>query len=97
MPSLSHEGFIALVRETPAFVADLLRDLFDLHLPAFTEVRLVEASLSELIPAEYHADAVVLLYVDGRPAFGSIVEAQLREDDRKRFTWPVYAVNARAR
>jgi len=97
MPSFLHEGAIALVRENPAFIADLMREVLHIDVPAFTEARLVEASLNELIPAEYHADAVVLLSIAGRPAFGSILEAQLQEDERKCFTWPAYAVNARAR
>lgn len=96
MPSLLHEGLIALIREKPEFAADLLREILHVQVPQFTEARLAEASLNELIPAEYHADAVVL-FVDGRPVFGSIFEAQLQEDARKRFTWPSYAVNARAR
>ena len=49
-----------------------------------------------MVPAEYHADAVVL-FVEDRPVFGAIVEAQLQRDERKRYTWPQYAVGARAR
>jgi hypothetical protein len=96
MPSLLHEGLIALIREKPEFAADLLREILHVQVPQFTEARLAEASLNELIPAEYHADAVVL-FVDGRPVFGCIFEAQLQEDAGKRFTWPAYAINARAR
>jgi hypothetical protein len=96
MPSLLHEGLIALIREKPEFAAGLLREILHVDVPRFTEARLAEASLNELVPAEYHADAVVL-FVDGKPVFGSVFEAQLQEDDRKRFTWPAYAVNARAR
>ena len=65
-------------------------------MPPFTEARLAEAALTDLVPTEYRADAVVLL-VDGEPVFGVILEAQLREDPDKRFTWPLYAVSARAR
>jgi hypothetical protein len=96
MPSLLHEGIIALVRERPELAADLLRELLHVSLPAFTEARLAEATLNELVPTEYRADAVVLL-VDGRPVFGIILEAQLRVDPSKPFTWPMYAVSARAR
>jgi hypothetical protein len=52
------------------------------------------------VPVEYHADAVVLFVdvVDNhKPVFGTIFEVQLQRDDRKRFTWPLYAVAARAR
>jgi len=49
-----------------------------------------------LLPTEYRADAVIL-FVDRKPVFGVILEAQLREDPDKRFVWPVYAMSARAR
>jgi len=96
MPSLLHEGIVALVREKPQLAADLLRELLGVAVPRFTEARLAEASLNELVPTEYRADAVVLL-VDDTPVFGIIVEAQLGVDPDKPFTWPMYAVSARAR
>jgi hypothetical protein len=96
MPSLLHEGIIALVRERPELAAELLRELLHVEVPEFTEARLAEASLNDIVPTEYHADAVVLL-VAGKPVFGIILEAQLQDDGNKRFTWPMYAVSARAR
>lgn len=96
MPSFLHEGLLELVRDHPAFAADLLTQLLGVDLPHFTEARLADATLNEPVPVEYHADAVVL-FVDGKPVFGAIVEAQLQRDDRKRYTWPLYAVGARAR
>jgi len=96
MPSLLHEGFLLLIRDQPALVATLLADLLGVEVPRFTDARLTEAALHELVPVEYHADAVVLL-VEDRPVFGVIVEAQLQADPRKRYTWPLYAVAARAR
>ena len=94
MPSLLHEGIVALVREKPELAADLLRELLGVAVPQFTEARLAETSLNELVPTEYRADAVVLL-VDDTPVFGIIVEAQLGIDADKPFTWPMYAVSAR--
>lgn len=38
-----------------------------------------------------------MLLLNGAPVLGIIVEAQLSADERKRFVWPVYAVNLRAR
>jgi hypothetical protein len=96
MPSLLHEGIVALVREKPELAADLLRELLHVSVPAFTEARLAEASLNDLVPTEYRADAVVLL-VDDQLVFGIIVEAQLQVDRDKHFTWPMYAISARAR
>jgi hypothetical protein len=100
-PSLNHEGVIALVRDRPAFAASLLRDLLHVEVPHFTEARLTEATLNQLVPVEYHADAVVLFidFVDHRnkPVFGTICEVQLQPDARKLFTWPLYSAAARAR
>lgn len=58
--SLNHEGVIALVRDQPAFAASLLRDLLHVEVPHFIEARLTEATLNQLVPVEYYADAVVL-------------------------------------
>ncbi len=96
MVSLLHEGVIELVRDHPAFVADLLDRLLDVHVPAFTEARLAEATLNKLVPVEYRADAVVV-FAKRKPVFGVIIEAQLQRDDNKLYTWPLYAVGARER
>lgn len=96
MPSFLHEGLLTLVRDWPEFTAELLERFLDVKVPHFTEARITEATLNELVPVEYRADAVVL-FVDGHPVFGAIVEAQLQRDARKRYTWPLYAVAARAR
>jgi hypothetical protein len=99
-PSLLHEGLLELIRDKPAFAASLLRDLLNVEVPKFDEARLAEATLNELVPVEYRADAVVLFvdFVDkDKPVFGTIFEVQLGRDDRKHYTWPLYAVAARAR
>ena len=75
---------------------ELMRDALHFELPAFTEVRIDSADLTEVKPAEYHADLVVLL-LDGVPVYGIVIEAQLSRDQRKRFVWPVYASSLRAR
>jgi len=97
---MMHEGVIALVRDEPAFAASLLRDLLNVEVPRFDEAQLMEASLHQLVPVEYHADAVVLFEVidnKKKPVFGTIFEVQFESKERKRYTWPVYAVVARAR
>jgi hypothetical protein len=96
MVSLKHEGVLQLVRDRPAFAADLLGDLLAVKVPAFRKARCVDVTLSQVAPAEYRADAVVL-FTKRKPVFGVIIEAQLRPKKDKRFTWPLYAVGARAR
>jgi hypothetical protein len=94
--STHHETVLDLVRERPAFVPDLLVKL-DVTLPPFTTARLGDSALHEPAPVEHFADAVVLLAREERPVLGVIVEAQLRRDDQKLYSWPQYAMNARAR
>jgi hypothetical protein len=96
MPSALHEALIDLVRQQPRFTADLLRQQMNVEVPPFTDARFAEATLNELVPVEYRADAVVL-FEDPMPVFGVVLEAQLQPDERKRFTWPVYVTAARAR
>jgi hypothetical protein len=96
MPSLLHEGIIALVRERPELAADRLRELLQVSLPAFTEARLAEATLNDLVPPNTVRTPSCCSSM-GKPVFGIIFEAQLHVDPDKAFTWPLYAVSARAR
>ncbi|HEY0478414.1 MAG TPA: hypothetical protein VGD37_12905 [Kofleriaceae bacterium] len=96
MVSLKHEGVLELVRDRPAFAADLLGELLAVEVPRFTRAHCVDVTLNQVAPAEYRADAVVL-FTRRKPVFGVIIEAQLRPKKEKRFTWPLYAVGARAR
>ena len=96
MVSLKHEGVLKLVRDRPEFAADLLGDLLAIKVPSFSKARCVDVTLNQVTPAEYRADAVVL-FTRSKPVFGAIIEAQLRPKMSKRFTWPLYAVGARAR
>jgi hypothetical protein len=97
MVSPLHEGVIKLVRDRPAFAADLLGELLDVKVPRFRRARLGDATLNQLAPVELRADAVVLFSQRKKPVFGAIFEAQIKRDRRKRFTWPLYATAARAR
>jgi len=96
MVSLLHEGVIQLVRDHPAFAADLLDQVLDVKVPSFREAGLVDAELNELAPVEYRADAVVM-FRRKKPVYGAIIEAQLKPDRDKPYTWPLYAVSARER
>src|SRR5690349_13087516 len=96
MVSLKHEGLVKLMRDRPAFAAELLGDLLAVKVPPYSKAELVDVTLNQVKPAEYRADAVVL-FTRRKPVFGVIIEAQLRPKKDKRFTWPLYAVGARAR
>jgi hypothetical protein len=87
---------LLLFRNRPALAPELLREALHVELPAYSEVRLESAELTDVVPAEYRADLVVLL-VDGKPVLGIVVEVQLQPDARKRFSWPVYVAGLRAR
>lgn len=96
MPSQLHEVLLQLFRNRPLLAPELLRDALHVELPKFSEARIDSADLTDVQPAEYRADLVVLL-LDGVPVLGIVVEVQLSQDDRKRFVWPVYAASLRAR
>lgn len=96
MPSLLHEALLTLFRNRPALAPELLRDTLHVSLPEYTDVRIESENLTNIQPAEYRADMVVLL-LRGEPVLGIVLEMQLRKDDHKRYSWPVYAVSLRAR
>ena len=85
-----------LFQNCPELAPALLREALGVTLPDYSTVRVESADLTDIVPAEYRADLVVLL-VDGKPVLAIVVEVQLAQDDRKLFTWPVYAVGLRAR
>lgn len=96
MPSLPHEALVLLFRNHPQLAPELLRDALCATLPEYSDVKVASADLTEVQPAEYRADLVLLLS-SAAPVLGLIVEVQLSVDDRKRFTWPAYVAILRAR
>ncbi len=56
---------------------------------------MAEATFTQLVPTQFAADLVVA--IGDPPRLGIVVEVQLREDEAKRYTWPLYAVALRAR
>lgn len=96
MPSQLHEALLLLFRNRPELAPEVLREALHVALPAYSEARIEEADLTDIQPAEYRADLVVLLY-DGKPVLGIVIEVQLATDEDKRFVWPVYAAGLRAR
>lgn len=96
MPSMLHEILLQLFRNRPELAPELLREALHLTLPMYSEARIESAELTDVQPAEYRADLVVLLY-ESRPVLGIVVEVQLAQDPRKHYAWPVYAAGLRAR
>ncbi len=96
MPSLEHETLRLLFQNRPELAPALLREALGVDLPEYSSIRVESADLTDIVPAEYRADLVVLL-VDGKPVLAIVVEVQLTPDDRKLYTWPVYVVGLRAR
>ncbi|WP_281404373.1 hypothetical protein [Pyxidicoccus fallax] len=93
---MRHEGLLLLFRNRPALAAELLRDALGIGLPAWSEARVESAELTEVVPTEYRADLVVLLW-EGRPVFAIVVEVQLSRDEDKHKTWPLYLSSLRSR
>jgi hypothetical protein len=96
MPSQLHEALLLLFRNRPALAAELLGEALRVPLPRFTEARIESADLTDVQPAEYRADLVILLY-EGAPVLGIVVEVQLAPDENKGSSWPVYVAGLRAR
>ena len=96
MPSRLHEILLLLFRHRPELAPRLLQDALNVRVPPYAHARVVEADLSDVQPTEYRADLVVLLSND-RPVLGVVVEVQLSVKPAKRFAWPAYAINLRAR
>ncbi len=95
VPSQLHEALVDLFRSRPAFVAELLRSVLHVALPARASVEIVAASFGEARPPEYAADLVLHVRA-GRRRFVLIVEVQLDTNadarDAKRRVWPRYVV-----
>jgi hypothetical protein len=99
MPSLAHDALLMLFRNRPTLAPELLRDALHAPVPAFDHVRIGDASLGELVPTEYRADLVLLLEgaTPGAIRSALVVEVQRGRDPDKRWSWPVYLTNLRAR
>ena len=68
MPSLEHEAPLEVIRQQPDVVADLLRRVLPrLRLPASVTGTLGATDMSQVAPAQYFADMVVVSPIS-RPA-----------------------------
>jgi hypothetical protein len=72
MPSMAHEILVDLFKNRPSLAAEILVEVLGFSLPDYTEARIASADLTEIQPAEYRADIVVILFHDGnRSAWSS--------------------------
>jgi hypothetical protein len=97
MPSSIHEGVVALLRRRPELLVSLLRTLAGDAVPRGGRVVVEAGDLPELVPTEYRADLVLLLKRGERTTLAIVLEVQLQTAMSKRYSWPVYAANLRAR
>ena len=100
MPNLTvtHEAPLELIRQHPALAVDLLQAFTGLSVPDQAEIRLGPNSLNAVVPAEFTADAVVIVSdpATGAPQVVIVVEPQGRDDPTKRYAWPAYLANVRS-
>ncbi|MFT3770017.1 MAG: hypothetical protein QM820_31705 [Minicystis sp.] len=93
---MAHEILVDLFKTRPSLAAEILVEVLGISLPAYSEARLASIDLTEIKPAEYRADVVVLLVERNIPVRGIVVEVQLAADPRKRRSWPAYVSVAHA-
>jgi hypothetical protein len=93
---MAHEILVDLFKNRPALAAEILAEVLGVSLPPYTQARLASPDLTEIQPAEYRADAVVVLLDRDVPVRVIVVEVQLAVDPRKRFSWPAYVTVSRA-
>jgi len=96
MVSYLHELIVLLFRNRSNAAPDLLREL-DVDVPDYDQVCVESADLNDLQPAEYRADLVLILAQGPNKVLGVVVEVQLSRNEEKRYSWPAYVANLRAR
>ena len=81
---MAHEVLVDLFKNRPSLGAELLSEALGVALPSYTRARLISIDLTQIRPAEYRADVVVLLLDSDVPVSVLIIEVQLGIDPRKR-------------
>lgn len=96
MPSFLHEILVELFRQRPELGPELLHACAGLRIEG-AKVERGSIDLSQVAPTEYRSDALTVVRdAAGRAVAAVIVEVQLREDEDKRWTWPLYLTAVRA-
>jgi len=95
--SFQHEFLVDLFRNDGTLAVALLRTCAGIAVD-HARVVLESIDLSQVAPTAYYADAVAILRDHAnRQVTGVIVEVQLRTDDDKLLSWPVYVSTLRAK
>jgi hypothetical protein len=86
-----HEVLVDLFREQPLLAVGLLSEPFQFQIPAYERVECGSNELNKVVPAEFRADAVVVLRTARQqPVLGVVVEVQLHPSKHKQWSWPAY-------
>jgi hypothetical protein len=93
---MAHEILVDLFKNRPSLGPELLAEALGVEVPRYTEATIKSIDITQIRPAEYRADAVVLLLDDAVPVYVLVVEVQLGIDADKPWTWPEYTMGARA-
>src|SRR5437868_1328134 len=91
MPSIPHDLLNALFRSRPEFAVEILRDIFEVDLPAGAGAAVVPGDFNDRPSRDFQADTVIIVGSRHEPLHGIIVEIQLKPDDHKRLSFPRYA------
>ncbi|GAB3717966.1 hypothetical protein GCM10027590_16520 [Nocardiopsis nanhaiensis] len=106
MPSHQHEFPLDLIRNDPASVVELLKEMTGKSLPEYTRVRCDAAEATSTALTHLTSDSVVVCERPPYPhekgeepvaVLGIIVEPQNSPDPRKYYRWPAYVANTRLR
>ena len=72
MVSIRHEAIVELIQLCPEFAVEMLTGISDVVVPGYESAEVGSADLSEVVPTERRADAVVTLNdQDGGAVLGS--------------------------
>jgi hypothetical protein len=94
--STLRESHLLLFRNRPTLAAELVGAL-GVELPPYQEAHSIAADLAHVRSAGCRPDMVIRLSRDSAVVYAIVVEIQVAIDRRKRFVWPAYVANLRAR
>ncbi len=92
MASTRHEVLVQLLREARGMVEALLH-VANREIPPHDSVTALTESLGNALPLELKADVVLRFERRKRPVLAAITEVQLRPDEDKRYSWPLYVAS----